>query len=56
MLCLLGWPARWFLLSPNGAGLDYIIPVDVFPGVSLVGFVVGLLGTDKAVAKTWGNR
>lgn len=42
-------------LSVNGESLGYLIPVSVFGVVSLVCLVVGFLGTDKAVAKIWGN-
>lgn len=38
------------------AGLGYLIPVAVFSVVSLVCLIVGLLGSDRAVAKIWGNR
>ncbi len=34
----------------------FMIPVVVFCIVSLVTLVVGFLGTDRAVAKIWGNR
>lgn len=32
------------------------IPIVIFSGISLVCFVVGLLGTDRAVAKIWGIK
>ncbi|MGB5251718.1 MAG: hypothetical protein WBN68_03220 [Sedimenticolaceae bacterium] len=34
----------------------YLIPIVVFGGASLVSLVVGLLGSDRAVARIWGNR
>ncbi len=43
-------------LSRNSDDMGYLIPVIVFSGVSFVGFIVGLLGTDRAVSKIWGNR
>lgn len=42
-------------LSVGGETLGYLIPVTVFGAVSLVCLVVGFLGTDRAVAKIWGN-
>jgi hypothetical protein len=36
--------------------MEYIIPVVVFGLVALVALVVGLLGTDRAVAKIWGGK
>jgi len=41
---------------PEGVGLSALIPVIVFGLVSLVTLVVGLLGTDRAVSKIWGNK
>ena len=38
----------------NGPG--FLIPVLVFGGVGLVGLVVGLLGSDRAVSNIWGSR
>ncbi len=43
-------------LIPKGADPGYYIPVVVFGSLSTVGLVVGLLGTDRAVAKIWNNR
>lgn len=44
-----------FLLMPEGDP-GYWFPVVIFGGVGIVGFVVGLLGNDRAVAKLWGSR
>jgi len=41
---------------PVSADKGYYLPVIVFFILALVGLVVGLLGTDRAVAKIWGNR
>ena len=41
---------------PEDIGFSFLIPVVVFGGVALVTLVVGLLGTDRAVAKIWGDR
>jgi hypothetical protein len=43
-------------LSIDMGEIGFLIPVVVFGGVSLVTLVVGVLGTDRAVAKIWGNR
>lgn len=36
--------------------LGFLLPVLVFYAISLVALVVGGLGSDRAVAKIWGNR
>ncbi|KMT65734.1 hypothetical protein [Catenovulum maritimum] len=42
-------------LSPQGeAGV--LIPVSVFGITGLICLIVGALGTDRAVAKIWGNK
>lgn len=43
------------LLMP-GTDPGHWIPVVIFGGVGFVGFVVGFLGNDRAVAKIWGSR
>jgi hypothetical protein len=43
-------------LMPADADKGYLIPVVVFGLVAAVGFIVGLLGNERAVAKIWGNR
>jgi len=42
--------------SWNSEDFGFLIPVVIFSGVALVGFVVGLLGNERAVAKIWGNK
>jgi len=44
------------LLTKGAEGMGFLIPVVVFGGVSLVTLVVGLLGTDEAVANIWNSR
>lgn len=51
MLC-----AFIIFLTQASAGFGFLIPVVVFGGVSLVTLVVGLLGTDEAVANIWNSR
>lgn len=43
-------------LTQASEGFGFVIPVVVFGGVSLVTLVVGLLGTDEAVANIWNSR
>jgi len=43
----------WFA---QGQDPVYLLPVLIFGGVGLISFMVGLIGTDRAVAKIWGSR
>ncbi len=45
-----------FYLMPDNADAGYFLPIIIFGGIALVGFIVGFLGTDRAVAKIWGSR
>lgn len=45
-----------FSFKAGGEGYGFLIPVVVFSAVALVGFVVGFLGNERAVAKIWGNK
>ncbi len=45
-----------FYLIPAKADVGYYLPVFIFGAIALVGVIVGVLGTDHAVAKIWGNR
>ncbi len=42
-------------LSPQSAGPTALIPVLVFSTVAAVCLIVGLLGSDRAVARIWGQ-
>lgn len=44
------------LLIPPEADLGYYIPVVVFIGAGGYGLIVAALGSDRAVAKIWGNK
>lgn len=43
----------WLVLGKDPA---YLFPVFVFGAVGFVAFLVGGLGTDRAVAKIWNSR
>lgn len=49
------WIFTTYLYAGRGS-YDFLLPVGVFFTVGLICLVVGLLGTDRAVAKIWGNR
>ncbi|MCW9025044.1 MAG: hypothetical protein OQK73_10235 [Gammaproteobacteria bacterium] len=34
----------------------YLIPVIIFGIIGFLGLLIGLIGTDRAVAKIWGSR
>ena len=37
-------------------GYGYLLPVVVFFAVGFISITVGLLGSDRAVSRIWGNR
>ncbi|VAW97162.1 hypothetical protein MNBD_GAMMA23-1289 [hydrothermal vent metagenome] len=43
-------------LMPDDADPGYFLPVVIFGSIAFIGFIVGFLGTDRAVAKIWGSR
>ncbi len=43
-------------MAPGGDWQGVLFPVVVFLSVAFVALVVGCLGSDRAVAKLWGNR
>lgn len=45
-----------FYLIPDNSDAGYYLPVVIFGSIAAIGFIVGLLGTDRAVAKIWGSR
>jgi len=56
MGCLFsGLATAVLIFSPEG-DLGYLIPVVVFGGGGLLCLLIGLIGTDRAVAKIWGSR
>ncbi len=44
------------LFLNRGGDVGYLFPAIVFGLIGFTGLVVGLLGTDRAVAKIWGTR
>ena len=56
MGCLFsGLATAVLIFSPEG-DLGYLIPVVVFGGGGLLCLLIGLIGTDRAVAQIWGSR
>ncbi len=54
--CLFSGLSLSVLLLNDGKDPGYLLPVMVFGIAGLLSLVVGLLGTDRAVAKIWGSR
>lgn len=43
-------------MAADRGGIGYALPILVFFAASAVCLIVALLGSDRAVAKIWGNR
>jgi hypothetical protein len=43
-------------MAVDRGGIGYALPVVVFFAASAVCLIIGLFGSDRAVAKIWGNR
>lgn len=54
--CLLSGLAGLLFWMVQGQEAAYLLPVLVFGGAAFVSLVVGLLGTDRAVARVWNSR
>ncbi|MFV2054842.1 MAG: hypothetical protein ACC707_00180 [Thiohalomonadales bacterium] len=54
--CLFCGLAAFGLWLALGADPGYLLPVFIFGGAGIVCLLVGLLGTDRAVAKLWGSK
>ena len=54
--CLFSGLAALVVVLSQGAGAGYLFPAIVFGLIGFTGLIVGLLGTDRAVAKIWGSR
>ena len=48
--------ASFVFYLAQGQDLGYLFPVVVFGGIGLIGFIVALLGSDRAVATLWGSK
>lgn len=44
-----------FFIAQNQA-LGYLFPVLIFGGAGLLSLLIGLIGSDRAVAKIWGSH
>ena len=44
------------LASAQGQDAGYLLPVFLFGGAGMLGFIIGFLGNERAVAKIWGSR
>ena len=56
MGCLFSGLATLVFTFLPGDDPGYLIPVAVFGGGGLVSLLIGLIGTDRAVAKIWGSH
>ena len=43
-------------LSAGTTGLGFLIPTSIFGIAAAVSLIVGLLGSDRAVARIWGQK
>lgn len=56
MGCLFSGMATAVFIFLPADDLGYLIPVLVFGVAGVISLLVGLIGTDRAVAKIWGSR
>ncbi len=54
--CMFSLMAIAVLWVAQGQDPGYFFPVLIFGLISIVSFIIGFLGTDRAVAKIWGTR
>ena len=54
--CLFSGLAMLIVFLARNQVLDYLFPVLIFGGAGLLSLLIGLIGTDRAVAKIWGSR
>lgn len=54
--CLLSALALLVFYLARDQALGYLFPVVIFGGAGLLSLLIGLIGTDRAVAKIWGSR
>ena len=53
LFCSLATLVLWFAIGNDPA---YYLPVVVFGGAGLLSLLIGVAGTDRAVATIWGSR
>ena len=54
--CMFSGMAVAVLLVAQGKDPGYYLPVLIFGCIGFISFIIGFLGTDRAVAKIWGTR
>jgi len=54
--CLFSGMAVAVFFVAQGKDPGYYLPVLIFGGIGFISFLIGFLGTDRAVAKIWGTR
>jgi len=54
--CMFSAMAMAVFWVAQGKDPDYFLPVIIFAVIAFVSFLIGFLGTDRAVAKLWGTR
>ena len=54
--CLFSGLATAVFMVAQGKDPGYFLPVLIFGSVGIISLIVGLIGTDRAVAKIWGSR
>lgn len=54
--CLFTFMAFGILWLSFGRQLGYLLPVMVFGGAGMISLIIGVLGTNRAVANLWGSR
>lgn len=54
--CMFSGMASAVFFVAQGKDPGYFLPVLIFGGIGFISFIIGFLGTDRAVAKIWGSR
>lgn len=54
--CLFSGLAIAVFWVAQGKDPGYFLPVLIFGGIGFISFLIGFIGTDRAVAKIWGTR
>lgn len=56
LFLFLGCSVLVIFLKISSSDLAYLIPSVVFITAGLLGLIISILGTDRAIAKIWGNQ